>query len=302
MFCLIYEYLLKNQRECPGFGKTFASTIIPSRKHLCWKGSIGNEGQRKRRREKPVEPNRESHRHAKRMRLYWTEHLPLVPKSFHESAAVRNMVRRWKARAKTVLYACGKCQKQLDGGSYKHLSLCCNVCGSVQCNCSGLATVSDKRYCRDCFFVFEMFEDVSFGTSNSRNSLLQKATQLTALCCQNTASLGILESLELQSNFSYNETDNFLRKGGTYIKFKQAHRNFKWLKVQRFRLNEIWSVDLADMQQFSNFNQSITFLFVAVDTLSRFLWVFPLQRKTATACRQAVKDNIESLTSGDKVY
>ena len=47
------------------------------------------------------------------------------------------------------------------------------------------------------------------------------------------------------------------------------------------------------MQQLSEFNQGITFLFVAVDTLSRLVWVVPLKRKTAAAYRQALIDVIE---------
>ena len=55
------------------------------------------------------------------------------------------------------------------------------------------------------------------------------------------------------------------------------------------------------MQQLSQFNQGITFLFVAVDTLSRFVWVVPLKRRTAAACRQALIDVIEGNKRGPPV-
>ena len=55
------------------------------------------------------------------------------------------------------------------------------------------------------------------------------------------------------------------------------------------------------MQQLSEFNQGITFLFVAVVTLSRFVWVVPLKRKTAAACRQALIDVIEGNKRGPSV-
>ena len=55
------------------------------------------------------------------------------------------------------------------------------------------------------------------------------------------------------------------------------------------------------MQQLSEFNQVKTFLFVAVDTLSRFVRVVPLKRKTAAACRQALIDVIDGNKRGPPV-
>ena len=119
--------------------------------------------------------------------------------------------------------------------------------------------------------------------------------------CQNPASFGSRSSPKKESNWPFKQVDNFLRKSETYTKFKQARRNFTRLKVQSYRLNKIWSIDLADMQQLSEFNQGITYLFVAVDTLSRFVRFVPLKRKTAAACRQAQIDVIEGNKRGPPV-
>ena len=56
------------------------------------------------------------------------------------------------------------------------------------------------------------------------------------------------------------------------------------------------------MQQLSKLNEGITLLFIAVDTLSRFLCIVPLQRKIPTICRQTLKDSIEIVKSGHKDY
>ena len=90
-------------------------------------------------------------------------------------------------------------------------------------------------------------------------------------------------------NCSNEQVDKYLQKNETYSKCKQSRKNSLCLKVQTFRLNEIWSVDLADMQQLARPNNGVNFLFVAVDTLSRFLWVRPIKRKTADSCRNALK-------------
>ena len=61
------------------------------------------------------------------------------------------------------------------------------------------------------------------------------------------------------------------------------------LKIVSYRLNEIWSIDLADMQKLAASNDGIRYLFVAVDVLSRYLWVEPLKVKTSQACKEALK-------------
>ena len=97
------------------------------------------------------------------------------------------------------------------------------------------------------------------------------------------------------SNCSNEQVDNYLDKNETHSKFKQSKTKFLRLKAQTFRLNKIWSVDLADMQQLARPNNGVNFLFVAVDTLSQFLWVRPIKRKTADSCRNALKEIISDI-------
>ena len=91
------------------------------------------------------------------------------------------------------------------------------------------------------------------------------------------------------------QVDNFLNRSETYTKFKQTRNRFPRLKVQSFRLNEIWSVDLADMQKLSRYNHGINFIFIAVDALSRFVWAVPMIKKTASECKNALQKIMEAL-------
>ena len=91
------------------------------------------------------------------------------------------------------------------------------------------------------------------------------------------------------SKFPPQDVDRYLNSSETYTKFKLTRKRFPRLKVISYRLNEIWSIDLADMQQLANSNTGIRYLFVAVDVLSRYLWVEPIKLKTAHACREALK-------------
>ena len=49
------------------------------------------------------------------------------------------------------------------------------------------------------------------------------------------------------------------------------------------------------MQQLARQSSGLKFLFVDVDTLSRFLWVRPLIRKTAEACKNALREIITDI-------
>ena len=49
-------------------------------------------------------------------------------------------------------------------------------------------------------------------------------------------------------------------------------------KYYSFKEN-IWVVDLADMQLTSKFNKSIRFLLCVIDTFSKYVWVIPLKSK-----------------------
>ena len=72
-------------------------------------------------------------------------------------------------------------------------------------------------------------------------------------------------------------------------KFKLTRKRFPRLKVVSYRLIEVWSIDSADMQQLTTQNSGVRYLFEAVDTLSRFLWVISVKSKTSTACTDALK-------------
>ena len=79
----------------------------------------------------------------------------------------------------------------------------------------------------------------------------------------------------------------YLTTSSTYTKFKQTRHRFPRLKVQSYRLNEIWSTDLADMQSLSTGNRNTRYLLVPVDILSRFHRVQPMKDKYASTTRSA---------------
>ena len=59
----------------------------------------------------------------------------------------------------------------------------------------------------------------------------------------------------------------------------QLLENLKKRKVYSTFKDNIWDVDLADMQLLSKYNKGIRFLLCVIDIFSKFAWVVPLNDK-----------------------
>ena len=58
---------------------------------------------------------------------------------------------------------------------------------------------------------------------------------------------------------------------------KPIIRKFKKRKVYSSFRDNIWGVDLADMQSLSKYNKGIKYLLCAIDIFSKYAWVVPLK-------------------------
>ena len=183
---------------------------------------------------------------------------------------------------------CGSCKKSLGKGSKKTPSLWCHVCGWIHFKCSGLTDSKDYHdnflcsHCRERIVLLDDEKDGDYA------AVFPKIHDHYTNPRKKSA-FGSRRSLIKASKFRSQDVDRYLNSSETYTKFKLTRKRFPRLKVISYRLNEIWSIDLADMQQLANSNTGIRYLFVAVDVLSRYLWVEPIKLKTAHACREALK-------------
>ena len=56
-------------------------------------------------------------------------------------------------------------------------------------------------------------------------------------------------------------------------------RKFKKRKVHSTFKDNIWGIDLADMQLLSKYNKGIRFLLCVIDNFSKYAWAVPLKDK-----------------------
>ena len=61
--------------------------------------------------------------------------------------------------------------------------------------------------------------------------------------------------------------------------YRQNYRKFKRRKVYSSLRDNIWGVDLADMQSMRKYNKGMKYLLCAIDLFSKYAWVVPLNDK-----------------------
>ena len=70
---------------------------------------------------------------------------------------------------------------------------------------------------------------------------------------------------------------------------KPIIRKFKKRKVYSSFRDNIWGVDLADMQSLSKYNKGIKYLLCAIDLFSKYACVVPIKDKKGTSIVNAFK-------------
>ena len=66
--------------------------------------------------------------------------------------------------------------------------------------------------------------------------------------------------------------------------------------------DNIWGVDLADMQSLSKYNKGIKYLLCAIDLFSKYAWVIPLKDKKGTTIVNAFQKIILEERKSNKIW
>ena len=65
--------------------------------------------------------------------------------------------------------------------------------------------------------------------------------------------------------------------------YKPIIRKFKKRKVYSSFRDNIWSIDLADIQSLSKYNKGNKYLLCAIDLFSKYAWVIPIKDTKGTS-------------------
>ena len=65
--------------------------------------------------------------------------------------------------------------------------------------------------------------------------------------------------------------------------------------------DNIWGVDLADLQSLSKYNKRIKYLLCAIDLFSKYVWVIPLKDKKGTSIVNAFQKIILEKRKPNKI-
>ena len=83
---------------------------------------------------------------------------------------------------------------------------------------------------------------------------------------------------------------------------KPIIRKFKKRKVYSSFRDNIWGVDLADMQSLSKYNKGIKYLLCAIDLFSKYAWVVPLKDKRRITIVNAFQKIISKGRKPNKIW
>lgn len=109
------------------------------------------------------------------------------------------------------------------------------------------------------------------------------------------AAYGSIANLVKQTGLSRKKVKQFLHSNNAYTKYHIAKRKFPRLKVFARHVNDIWCVDLAQVDKLASNNNGVKYLLVAIDVLSRFVRVQPMKDKQAKSTKQAFMKMIRSV-------
>ena len=79
-------------------------------------------------------------------------------------------------------------------------------------------------------------------------------------------------------------------------------RKCKKIKVYSSFRDNIWGVDLADMQSLNKYNKGIKYLLCVIDLFSKYAWVIPIKDKKGTSIVNAFKKIISEKWKPNKIW
>ena len=100
--------------------------------------------------------------------------------------------------------------------------------------------------------------------------------------------------LSKYSGVRLEDAKDWLMGQDAYTEHRQKRKKFRRRKTIVFGLDHLWQIDLADLAAISKYNDDVRYLLTIVDCFSRFAFVQPVRRKTASDVTDAFSRVISS--------
>lgn len=78
---------------------------------------------------------------------------------------------------------------------------------------------------------------------------------------------------------SNSDVKKWLQKQEVYTLHKQRRLKFPRLKYNSMNIDDVWSIDLMDMQNVSRFNNKQRYILAVIDNFSKYAWCVPMKDK-----------------------
>ena len=90
------------------------------------------------------------------------------------------------------------------------------------------------------------------------------------------------------------DVKKWLQSQDTYTLHRPVRHKYPMLHYTVNNIDDLWEIDLVDMQSVKTYNNGVSFLLVCIDVLSKYAWVKPLQNKTNISIVKAFESLFEN--------
>lgn len=95
---------------------------------------------------------------------------------------------------------------------------------------------------------------------------------------------------------SLNKIKKWLSRQDTYTMHRPSRKRFKRNIIVVDGMDELWDMDLMDMNNVSQYNDGYRFVLVAIDVFSRYGWAIPIESKKADDVVKGLRGIFDSTT------
>jgi len=106
---------------------------------------------------------------------------------------------------------------------------------------------------------------------------------------KNPGSFGGVRNLANEAKVDKATAREWLSQQDAYTLHFPIRHKFKRRKTLAYGVNELWQMDLVDMQKYAKENRGFRYILTIIDVMSRFLRAVPVKNKTAGAIVDALK-------------